>query len=101
LTHKDSDALSDPEKYLRMAQERFASLILGLRRIPQPVISAVNGPAAGGGFSLALASESFSSSSLAFFLKFSSTRVFCCMVSALRSCSARSCSMSSCSCCRD
>jgi enoyl-CoA hydratase len=57
LTHKDADALSDPEKYLRLAQERFAALILGLRRIPQPVISAVNGPAAGGGFALAFASD--------------------------------------------
>lgn len=57
LTHKDSEALSDPEKYLRLAQERFAALILGLRRIPQPVIAAVNGPAAGGGFSMALASD--------------------------------------------
>jgi len=57
LTHKDSEALSDPEKYLRLAQERFAALILGLRRIPQPVIAAVNGPAAGGGFSVALASD--------------------------------------------
>jgi len=57
LTHKDSDALSDPEKYLRLAQERYAALILGLRKISQPVIAAVNGPAAGGGFSLALASD--------------------------------------------
>jgi enoyl-CoA hydratase len=57
LAYKDSDALSDPEKYLRLAQERYADLILGLRKIPQPVISAVNGPAAGGGFSVALASD--------------------------------------------
>lgn len=57
LAHKDSDALSDPEKYLRLAQERYSALILGLRKIPQPVIAAVNGPAAGGGFSVALASD--------------------------------------------
>jgi enoyl-CoA hydratase len=57
LAHKDADALSDPEKYLRLAQERYAALILGLRKIPQPVIAAVNGPAAGGGFSVALASD--------------------------------------------
>lgn len=57
LAYKDADALSDPEKYLRLAQERYAALILGLRKIPQPVIAAVNGPAAGGGFSVALASD--------------------------------------------
>jgi len=38
-------------------QEEVAGLALGLRRIPQPVIAAVNGPAAGGGFSLTLAAD--------------------------------------------
>jgi enoyl-CoA hydratase len=38
-------------------QERVASLALALKAMPQPVIAAVNGPAAGGGLALALASD--------------------------------------------
>ncbi len=30
---------------------------MGMRRIPQPIIGAINGPAAGGGFSMALATD--------------------------------------------
>jgi len=54
---KDSKAFAEPESFLRLVQERYAALSLGLRRIPQPVIAAVNGPAAGGGLALALASD--------------------------------------------
>lgn len=68
LTHKNSEALSDPEKYLRLIQERYSALISGLRRIPQPVIAAVNGPAAGGGFSMALASDIRMASPEAYFV---------------------------------
>lgn len=57
IVYKDTDAFKDPELFLKIVQERYASLILGMRRIPQPIISAVNGPAAGGGFSMALASD--------------------------------------------
>lgn len=38
-------------------QKHIASLIPKMRSIPQPIISAVNGPAAGGGFALVLGSD--------------------------------------------
>lgn len=38
-------------------QQHIAGLIPALRRLPQPVIAAVNGPAAGGGFALVLGSD--------------------------------------------
>jgi enoyl-CoA hydratase len=57
VLYKASEAFADPEKFLKLVQERYAALILGMRRIPQPIISAVNGPAAGGGFAMTLASD--------------------------------------------
>jgi enoyl-CoA hydratase len=68
VVFRESDAFADPEHFMRIVQERYASLILGMRRIPQPVISAVNGPAAGGGFSMTLASDIRVASSEAFFV---------------------------------
>ncbi|OLS14634.1 MAG: enoyl-CoA hydratase/isomerase [Promethearchaeota archaeon CR_4] len=47
----------DTFKRVAIIQELLTYLILGFRRIPQPVIAAVNGPAFGAGFALALASD--------------------------------------------
>ena len=57
LAYKDEEHFSDPERFMELVQERISSIILSLRKIPQPVIAAVNGPAAGGGFAIALASD--------------------------------------------
>jgi enoyl-CoA hydratase len=55
--HMDNEAFANPESFLRLAQERYSGLILGLRGIPQPVIAAVNGPAAGGGMAIAMGAD--------------------------------------------
>jgi enoyl-CoA hydratase len=43
--------------HLEAIQKKYANLILEMRRLPQPIIAVVNGPAAGGGMSLALAAD--------------------------------------------
>jgi len=43
--------------HLDMIQKKYSGIIKEMRRLPQPIISAVNGAAAGGGMTLALASD--------------------------------------------
>jgi len=52
---------------VRRGAEALHTAIVDLRRIPYPVIGAVNGPAAGAGFSLALACDTRIASENAFF----------------------------------
>ncbi len=52
----DASAIEFPRSGMRW-QERIADLTTKLIRLRQPVIAAVNGPAYGGGFALALASD--------------------------------------------
>lgn len=40
-----------------LGQERLSGIVKRLHKLPQPVIAAVNGPAAGGGFALVLAAD--------------------------------------------
>jgi enoyl-CoA hydratase/carnithine racemase len=46
----------DPDRFYAF-QARLARLTLAMRRVPQPIISAVHGPAVGLGFTFALASD--------------------------------------------
>lgn len=55
---------TDPTRDRLASQEHMSRLILRLRATPQPVIAAVNGPAAGFGLALALGSERRASTSM-------------------------------------
>jgi enoyl-CoA hydratase/carnithine racemase len=62
----ESDEIDLPSD-VRRGAEVLHQAIVDLRRIPYPVIAAVNGPAAGAGFSLALACDIRIAASTAFF----------------------------------
>lgn len=49
--------LEDPAKFLIGIQKKYSDMILELRRAPQPIIAVVQGAAAGGGMTMALASD--------------------------------------------
>lgn len=57
IQREAGELFGDPMRHLRLLQKKYAAVVLGLRRIPQPVIAAVNGHAAGGGMSMALAAD--------------------------------------------
>ena len=65
-TGVESDGIDLPSEVRRGAEALHAAIV-DLRRIPYPVIAAVNGPAAGAGFSLALACDTRIASEAAFF----------------------------------
>ncbi len=62
----DSEEIDLPSQVRRGADQLHVAIV-DLRRIPYPVIAAVNGPAAGAGFSLALACDTRIASESAFF----------------------------------
>jgi 2-(1,2-epoxy-1,2-dihydrophenyl)acetyl-CoA isomerase len=62
----ESEEIDLPSEVRRGAEALHAAIV-DLRRIPFPVIAAVNGPAAGAGFSLALACDTRIASEAAFF----------------------------------
>jgi enoyl-CoA hydratase/carnithine racemase len=62
----ESEEIDLPSE-VRRGAEALHQAIVDLRRIPYPVVAAINGPAAGAGFSLALACDTRIASESAFF----------------------------------
>lgn len=57
LQHEDPFGTGEAIELVYERQEKVASLAVALRDLPQSVVAAVNGPAAGGGLALALAAD--------------------------------------------
>jgi len=57
MSEESLQKFSSAALHLEYIQKRYSGVITGMRRLPQPVIAAVKGPAAGGGMCLALASD--------------------------------------------
>ncbi len=56
-SEKGIDLFASAGKHLEKVQRIYSRIIIAMRRVPQPIIAAVNGASAGGGFSMALASD--------------------------------------------
>ncbi len=56
LKEERAEGEGGPVNGLRV-QRRVSEIVMRMRRAPQPIISLINGPASGGGFALALASD--------------------------------------------
>lgn len=57
LQDSSMENIANPGNFLHKVQKRYSGIIIEQRRLPQPIIAAVNGVAAGGGFCVALASD--------------------------------------------
>ncbi len=57
FTEEGARLFSNSAIHLDQVQRKYSRIIIEMRRISQPIIAAVNGAAAGGGFSMALASD--------------------------------------------
>ena len=57
LQKEAAQFLSNPGLHLTAVQKKYGDLVVEMRKVPQPLIAAVKGPAAGGGMCLALASD--------------------------------------------
>ena len=57
ITEEDLGIFSSASAHLEGGQKIYSGVIVEMRRLAQPIIAAVNGPAAGGGMCMALASD--------------------------------------------
>jgi enoyl-CoA hydratase len=57
MLEKSPELYRDAATFLEGVQKKYAQLIIDMRRLPQPIISVVQGAAAGGGFCMALATD--------------------------------------------